>query len=1128
MHRSRYFFFIFFIISFFNVHAQNTDLAVVVEAQDLNGNDVSQVHIYQEFQYVVTLINSGNDVSDVTFSQQINPNVTILNQISENNTNGATEATNFNITTDNEFTGFVASMPNNSTVQIKVIVRAPLNIGGIATSVNVFPPNGTEDTNQSNNESIISIDVTDLPIDFTVVNSQISPAPGTPLGAWDDNIVYEFTITNNSSIEFPLTDFFGHFSLSSAPEVGQPSVQFESLECVGASSGFDCIDTSTAAFLSNTIGDTSPNFNLNQSITFPAGASLTFQITYSFFEPLCTLETDSIIVDNYIKLNLNHSNVSSNDSNLVNSILLPTPDCLIADLEIVTTQLNPAPGVLVNWNEAVSFETTVTNNGPSEAPIQFFVQNLTLGLAWEIISVNCVNATNGFDCADIDLTTEVLFWSSNEFDVPANTSITIAFTVRYFETPCAIMPEMTIGYVRSVVNILSTEISDPNLDNNFDDDYVTLPLGPACTGSDIVDLEITKTQVVPEPPEGSSSSNTTNWGDITYEITITNPTDEDALIIARDYFQTTTAIATLQSVTCVATTGTAECDTINFAQIGVPLDGIPQDGNVDVFWSIDEDDNWQLPAQSSVTFETVIFWEPICSTTAIAVVNKADAYVTSHIDDNFLNNEDEVTTFFAPCVDLVVQTFPEFTSVSVNQNFDWIVDITNSETSSNATDVFLEDLLDDVFTISGTPTCEVTSGVASCIPSFNIANNVISGTIPNMEAGSTVRIRIPVTAPNFGGAYTNLAEATPSVLNNAEITPETNISISNVQVLAPSVLKSFSPDEIIVGNQSTLTFTLSNLASNEAQTNISFTDNLPLGLTIIGDPFWVESNGCTTTFVGNDGDNFVGVNNLNFPDGVSTCSFAVVVTSDTIGTYLNDFNNFSNLSNIDPSQASATLNVIDDNTNVDIAILKNVFPTEASLGDQVEFTISVTNLGTTPATLIEIFESLPSGYQVISFSASLGSYSDLDFIWMLPLLDPNQTETLSIIAQIVSSQDLVNTALLFDVNETDRDDTNNEDSAEVILDNCFTISEGISPNNDGLNDTLMIPCIEEYPSNTLQIFSRYGNMVYETVGYKNDWKGVSNKGILRTNSVLPVGTYYYILQLDTTSKPIVGWIYLNY
>jgi len=103
-----------------------------------------------------------------------------------------------------------------------------------------------------------------------------------------------------------------------------------------------------------------------------------------------------------------------------------------------------------------------------------------------------------------------------------------------------------------------------------------------------------------------------------------------------------------------------------------------------------------------------------------------------------------------------------------------------------------------------------------------------------MEAGSTVTITIPVTAPSNGGAFNNIAEAIPSAANNEELTPETNISINSVQVVSPELIKMFIPDTIIEGGESELSFTVFNIASYPTQTNISFTDNLPVGVFLSG------------------------------------------------------------------------------------------------------------------------------------------------------------------------------------------------------------------------------------------------------------------------------------------------------
>ena len=132
--------------------AQTTDLSIVVIAQNLDGIDVSQVEIYQEFQYIVKIINSGNSVSNASFSQSIDSDVTVLSFISQNNLGGASDVTNLNFS-NNQLTGTIANLPNNSSIEIKVLVNAPTTLGGIATTATVSSPSGTQDTNPSNNQS---------------------------------------------------------------------------------------------------------------------------------------------------------------------------------------------------------------------------------------------------------------------------------------------------------------------------------------------------------------------------------------------------------------------------------------------------------------------------------------------------------------------------------------------------------------------------------------------------------------------------------------------------------------------------------------------------------------------------------------------------------------------------------------------------------------------------------------------------------------------------------------------------------------------------------------------------------------------------------------------------------------
>ncbi len=84
----------------------------------------------------------------------------------------------------------------------------------------------------------------------------------------------------------------------------------------------------------------------------------------------------------------------------------------------------------------------------------------------------------------------------------------------------------------------------------------------------------------------------------------------------------------------------------------------------------------------------------------------------------------------------------------------------------------------------------------------------------------------------------------------------------------------------------------------------------------------------------------------------------------------------------------------------------------------------------------------------------------------------------------------------------------------------IVIFTAVSPNRDGANDVFFIAGILDFPDNELTIFNRWGNAVYETVGYQNDWSGTWDG-----NKDLPDGTYWYELKLnDETGRVFKGYL----
>lgn len=90
------------------------------------------------------------------------------------------------------------------------------------------------------------------------------------------------------------------------------------------------------------------------------------------------------------------------------------------------------------------------------------------------------------------------------------------------------------------------------------------------------------------------------------------------------------------------------------------------------------------------------------------------------------------------------------------------------------------------------------------------------------------------------------------------------------------------------------------------------------------------------------------------------------------------------------------------------------------------------------------------------------------------------------------------------------------------------VPQGLSPNSDGSNDAFVIENIENYPNNTLMIFNRWGNKVYEKRPYDNSWQGESTEGgEFGSSATLPAGTYFYILDLGNGTPALDGYVYLK-
>jgi gliding motility-associated-like protein len=81
---------------------------------------------------------------------------------------------------------------------------------------------------------------------------------------------------------------------------------------------------------------------------------------------------------------------------------------------------------------------------------------------------------------------------------------------------------------------------------------------------------------------------------------------------------------------------------------------------------------------------------------------------------------------------------------------------------------------------------------------------------------------------------------------------------------------------------------------------------------------------------------------------------------------------------------------------------------------------------------------------------------------------------------------------------------------KLIIPNTFT------PNGDNINDYWEIKYLNQYPNCTVDIFNRYGQKLFTSIGYAQPWDGKYQ------GNYLPTGTYYYIINPKNGRSRVSG------
>ncbi len=229
---------------------------------------------------------------------------------------------------------------------------------------------------------------------------------------------------------------------------------------------------------------------------------------------------------------------------------------------------------------------------------------------------------------------------------------------------------------------------------------------------------------------------------------------------------------------------------------------------------------------------------------------------------------------------------------------------------------------------------------------------------------------------------------------------------------------------------------------------------------------------------------------------------------------------------------------------IDLNIEKTVSNLTPLVGEQITFTITVTNLSQEGDVINNIIvrDSISAGFENLfsydSDNASIGSYDPINERWTIPSLEVGEENAavLELIGTVTTEGSFDNTAFLISSSPRDGNEINNRSSVTVTIGVPTPAVPGFlfnqfSPNGDGTNDVLRINLrnsetglIQEIVYK-INIFDRYGNLVYASEQKQTEpdiWDGTYE------GKEAPKGTYFYIMNYDIGNGPVLdkGWIQL--
>ncbi len=382
-------------------------------------------------------------------------------------------------------------------------------------------------------------------------------------------------------------------------------------------------------------------------------------------------------------------------------------------------------------------------------------------------------------------------------------------------------------------------------------------------------------------------------------------------------------------------------------------------------------------------------------------------------------------------------------------------------------------------------------------------------TVGSLAAGATGTLSIAARV-DTAGTKANTAQVTAADQVDPDSTPGNNVAGEDDQdsvIVTPPIIdlsltKQVDNTSPNVGDTVTFTVTVSN-AGPDAATGVVVTDQVPAGLSILSSTpsQGAYSNATGVWAVGTLGSGETGSLTITaqvVAAGLKT-NTAEVTAADQSDIDSTPGNNVA----AEDDQASVTFTT----TAADLSLTKTVSNAAPNLGENVTFTVVLSNAGPDAATGVQVKDILPIGLTLVSATPSTGSYNSATGIWTVGSLANAASATLQIVASVDSSGSITNTAEVIASDQFDPDSTpgNNVPSEDDQASVTFSTSTAA--------DLALTKTVNNAAPNV-------GDDVVFTVTLNN--AGPSDATKILVSDILPAGLTFVSATPSPSYNPVTG------